>query len=284
MFVSFRLIWPTNVILCLSIFLPTGAILRLPIWGDPADDNCFDDEVYWEVRFFHLIKMIWFTEQVYRFGNISLFTVLCPLFHHIKSSAINPSPLFIKESSTDFPLSDIKQRNRKSDVLSLFIYRLVVFPVGARRRGERPTDAAVQQPLSQQGRVSVHLVYPSKCFQSWRGFTERWTQEPLLFELDKCVAFKFLLVAAELSLKEGVCDSLVFWESQKGQVVVDDNTRSRRRRRLHGRLQKAHVILGSDKLPWAVDGGFLQNFHVTSQSDLEITQQSWCLQWQHIHC
>ncbi|XP_072241660.1 ammonium transporter Rh type C-like 2 [Leuresthes tenuis] len=26
-----------------------GAILRLPIWGDPADDNCFDDEPYWEL-------------------------------------------------------------------------------------------------------------------------------------------------------------------------------------------------------------------------------------------
>ncbi|XP_063045183.1 rh family, C glycoprotein a [Engraulis encrasicolus] len=26
-----------------------GIILRLPIWGDPADDNCFDDEVYWEL-------------------------------------------------------------------------------------------------------------------------------------------------------------------------------------------------------------------------------------------
>ncbi|KAF7224712.1 ammonium transporter Rh type C-like 2 isoform X1 [Nothobranchius furzeri] len=26
-----------------------GAVLRLPIWGDPADDNCFDDEAYWEV-------------------------------------------------------------------------------------------------------------------------------------------------------------------------------------------------------------------------------------------
>ena len=26
-----------------------GCILRLPIWGDPADDNCFDDECYWEV-------------------------------------------------------------------------------------------------------------------------------------------------------------------------------------------------------------------------------------------
>ncbi|MBN3308927.1 RHCG1 protein, partial [Amia calva] len=26
-----------------------GFILKLPIWGDPADENCFDDEVYWEV-------------------------------------------------------------------------------------------------------------------------------------------------------------------------------------------------------------------------------------------
>ncbi|XP_068428769.1 rh family, C glycoprotein a [Clinocottus analis] len=26
-----------------------GLVLRLPIWGDPADDNCYDDEVYWEV-------------------------------------------------------------------------------------------------------------------------------------------------------------------------------------------------------------------------------------------
>ncbi|XP_020481324.1 rh family, C glycoprotein a [Labrus bergylta] len=26
-----------------------GCILRFPIWGDPADDNCYDDEVYWEL-------------------------------------------------------------------------------------------------------------------------------------------------------------------------------------------------------------------------------------------
>uniref|UniRef100_A0A4W4GA91 Ammonium transporter AmtB-like domain-containing protein n=1 Tax=Electrophorus electricus TaxID=8005 RepID=A0A4W4GA91_ELEEL len=26
-----------------------GCILRLPCWGDPEDENCFDDEVYWEV-------------------------------------------------------------------------------------------------------------------------------------------------------------------------------------------------------------------------------------------
>ncbi|XP_032378686.1 ammonium transporter Rh type C-like 2 [Etheostoma spectabile] len=26
-----------------------GCILRLPIWGDPADDNCFNDETYWEL-------------------------------------------------------------------------------------------------------------------------------------------------------------------------------------------------------------------------------------------
>lgn len=26
-----------------------GCLLKIPIWGDPADDNCYDDEVYWEV-------------------------------------------------------------------------------------------------------------------------------------------------------------------------------------------------------------------------------------------
>ncbi|XP_072529748.1 ammonium transporter Rh type C-like 2 [Salminus brasiliensis] len=26
-----------------------GLILRMPLWGDPTDDNCFDDVVYWEV-------------------------------------------------------------------------------------------------------------------------------------------------------------------------------------------------------------------------------------------
>lgn len=36
-------------IMTLFVFF-SGCILRLPIWGDPADDNCFDDEPYWEVR------------------------------------------------------------------------------------------------------------------------------------------------------------------------------------------------------------------------------------------
>uniref|UniRef100_A0A8C5BCE7 Rh family, C glycoprotein a n=1 Tax=Gadus morhua TaxID=8049 RepID=A0A8C5BCE7_GADMO len=27
-----------------------GLVLKIPIWGDPADDNCYDDEAYWEVR------------------------------------------------------------------------------------------------------------------------------------------------------------------------------------------------------------------------------------------
>ena len=27
-----------------------GCILRLPIWGDPADEDCFDDQSYWEVN------------------------------------------------------------------------------------------------------------------------------------------------------------------------------------------------------------------------------------------
>ncbi|XP_078539324.1 ammonium transporter Rh type C isoform X1 [Lissotriton helveticus] len=26
-----------------------GCILKLPIWGEPADENCFDDAVYWEL-------------------------------------------------------------------------------------------------------------------------------------------------------------------------------------------------------------------------------------------
>uniref|UniRef100_A0A3Q3KNV3 Ammonium transporter AmtB-like domain-containing protein n=1 Tax=Monopterus albus TaxID=43700 RepID=A0A3Q3KNV3_MONAL len=40
------------VALCFGVVggIIVGCILRLPIWGDPADDNCFDDEVYWEVR------------------------------------------------------------------------------------------------------------------------------------------------------------------------------------------------------------------------------------------
>ena len=29
--------------------LPLGVILRLPFWGQPPDENCFDDAVYWEV-------------------------------------------------------------------------------------------------------------------------------------------------------------------------------------------------------------------------------------------
>lgn len=35
-----------------------GLILKLPIWGDPADDNCFDDEVYWEVRMLSYHQMV----------------------------------------------------------------------------------------------------------------------------------------------------------------------------------------------------------------------------------
>lgn len=96
------------MVLILSIFLPTGAILRLPIWGDPADDNCFDDAAYWEVR-------------------------------------------LLPSNKKGFDLQ------RKSGV----IYTLIVLSTGANRRGDRPTDAAVQQPLPQQRRVSVHLIHPS---------------------------------------------------------------------------------------------------------------------------
>lgn len=45
-----------NALLC-SL---TGFILKFPIWGDPADDNCFDDEAYWEVMalFFHQMAVL----------------------------------------------------------------------------------------------------------------------------------------------------------------------------------------------------------------------------------
>ncbi|XP_076880970.1 ammonium transporter Rh type C-like [Brachyhypopomus gauderio] len=41
--------------LCIAIIIGigggavVGSILRLPCWGDPEDNNCFDDEVYWEL-------------------------------------------------------------------------------------------------------------------------------------------------------------------------------------------------------------------------------------------
>lgn len=42
---SFRL----KIFITSFVFLSQGFILKFPIWGDPADDNCYDDEVYWEV-------------------------------------------------------------------------------------------------------------------------------------------------------------------------------------------------------------------------------------------
>lgn len=35
----------------MTYFLPTvtGLILKLPIWGQPSDQNCYDDSVFWEV-------------------------------------------------------------------------------------------------------------------------------------------------------------------------------------------------------------------------------------------
>uniref|UniRef100_A0A8C6X5T2 Rh family C glycoprotein n=1 Tax=Naja naja TaxID=35670 RepID=A0A8C6X5T2_NAJNA len=32
-----------------------GGILKLPFFGDPTDENCFEDNVYWEVNTFHLV-------------------------------------------------------------------------------------------------------------------------------------------------------------------------------------------------------------------------------------
>lgn len=34
---------------CPARLLP-GAILKLPVWGDAAAENCFEDDIYWEVR------------------------------------------------------------------------------------------------------------------------------------------------------------------------------------------------------------------------------------------
>lgn len=31
-----------------ALLLP-GAILKLPVWGDAAAENCFEDDIYWEV-------------------------------------------------------------------------------------------------------------------------------------------------------------------------------------------------------------------------------------------
>ncbi|GCB76748.1 hypothetical protein scyTo_0016603 [Scyliorhinus torazame] len=41
--------------LCVTLLLSVGGgtivgfILKLPFWGDPSDENCFEDDVYWEV-------------------------------------------------------------------------------------------------------------------------------------------------------------------------------------------------------------------------------------------
>lgn len=44
--ILFHTFWRSVVVILFNIL---GFILRLPLWQDPADDNCFDDEVYWEV-------------------------------------------------------------------------------------------------------------------------------------------------------------------------------------------------------------------------------------------
>uniref|UniRef100_A0A8C1MDX4 Ammonium transporter Rh type C-like 2 n=1 Tax=Cyprinus carpio TaxID=7962 RepID=A0A8C1MDX4_CYPCA len=35
--------------LCVALCFGIGGGILLPIWGDPADENCYDDEIYWEV-------------------------------------------------------------------------------------------------------------------------------------------------------------------------------------------------------------------------------------------
>ncbi|XP_062922159.1 ammonium transporter Rh type C-like 2 [Mobula hypostoma] len=38
-----------TLVISLAGGIIVGFILKLPIWGDPSDENCYDDEVYWEV-------------------------------------------------------------------------------------------------------------------------------------------------------------------------------------------------------------------------------------------
>ncbi|XP_078283536.1 ammonium transporter Rh type C-like 2 [Rhinoraja longicauda] len=38
-----------TLLISLAGGIVVGFILKLPIWGDPPDENCFEDEVYWEV-------------------------------------------------------------------------------------------------------------------------------------------------------------------------------------------------------------------------------------------
>lgn len=36
----------------------TGLILKLPFWGQPSDQDCYDDSVYWEVLYSILNKNV----------------------------------------------------------------------------------------------------------------------------------------------------------------------------------------------------------------------------------
>uniref|UniRef100_A0AAY5K8Z4 Ammonium transporter Rh type A n=1 Tax=Esox lucius TaxID=8010 RepID=A0AAY5K8Z4_ESOLU len=36
----------------------TGLIMKLPFWGQPPDQNCFDDSIYWETRLLTLLHYI----------------------------------------------------------------------------------------------------------------------------------------------------------------------------------------------------------------------------------
>uniref|UniRef100_A0A8C7MJH1 Ammonium transporter Rh type A n=1 Tax=Oncorhynchus kisutch TaxID=8019 RepID=A0A8C7MJH1_ONCKI len=42
----------------------TGLIMKLPFWGQPPDQNCFDDSIYWEIVISHTWQM-WYTVLYY---------------------------------------------------------------------------------------------------------------------------------------------------------------------------------------------------------------------------
>lgn len=104
----------------------SGCILRLPIWGDPADDNCFNDEPYWEV----------------------------PSDAHASAS----NAVCIRRFHPNLQLAARRKTRWCSAICWLDAVHLWLF-AAARGRGERPADPSLQQPHGQQRHVSILPVY-----------------------------------------------------------------------------------------------------------------------------
>lgn len=88
-FVFVIVVW---LVLTFNALLPVGAILKLPFLGQASDKNCFDDSIYWEVRYKALSKgslfsLCWKRYSTLRFAQAS-FQKCCPALGHefIKST------------------------------------------------------------------------------------------------------------------------------------------------------------------------------------------------------